>query len=117
MKGTELENVKKIRLFFMVVIAWVSNGITTTLMGQTKIDHRTLAEYRARLQNVVNGTLRNLAQADELMLGGDRVVVEVDECKLYSSKTIVGLRKLGTCSGWSELSNATDKMEGGRLLW
>ena len=44
LKGTALENVKKIRLFFMVTIAWVSKGKTTTLLGQTGIDHRTLAD-------------------------------------------------------------------------
>ena len=86
LKGTALENVKKIRLFFMVTIAWFSNGKTTTLLGQTKIDHRTLADCRGRLQSVVDGTLQRLDQDDELMLGGDRVIVEVDECKLYSPK-------------------------------
>ena len=30
----------------MVTIAWVSKEKITTLLGQTKIDHRTLADYR-----------------------------------------------------------------------
>ena len=83
--GTELKGVKKIGLFFAVAINWVSNGKTTTLLGETGIDPKTLADYRKRLRNVMVKTFERMTK-EEMMLGGDGVIVEVDECKLFSPK-------------------------------
>ena len=78
LEGTELKGVKKIRLFFAVAISWVSNGKATTLFGETGIDPKTLADYRRRLRNVIDKTFQRMSK-EEMMLGGEGVVVEVGE--------------------------------------
>ena len=83
---TQMAGVKKIRAFFHVVVSWVLNKKVSTIYAETGLSCHTWADYRTRLENVVEATIAYLVNEGEMMLGGFRIIVEVDECHLFTPK-------------------------------
>ena len=83
---TQLWHVKNIRNFFAAATTFVSNSKVSVLQAQTTLDAKTWANYKFRLQTTVNQTLEKMKAEGHMKLGGEGKIVEVDECKLHSSK-------------------------------
>ena len=86
LEASQLSGVESIRLFFRVTVTFVTGGKVSELKAETHIQHRTWAKYRDRLQNVIDLTIERMEASGDLMLGGPRIVVEIDECHLFTPK-------------------------------
>ena len=84
--GTHLWHVNNIRNFFAAATTFVSNSKVCVLYAQTTLAAKTWADYKFRLQTTVNQTLERMKAEGRMKLGGEGKIVEVDECKLHSSK-------------------------------
>ena len=81
--GTDLFQVKKMRLFFATVQAWLFGEHTEDMVAKFPINERTCQRYIQVVRNVIERTLKKIEGNDEEKMGGEGHVVEVDECHLF----------------------------------
>ena len=84
--GSYLLGVNNIRKFFAAATTFVSNSKVCVLKAQTGLAAETWSDYKFKLQTTVNETLKKMKDQGQMMLRGPGKIVEVDECKLHSSK-------------------------------
>lgn len=84
--GTDLFEVKKMRLFFATAQAWLFGEKTEDMVAKFPINKRTCQKYIQIVRNVIDRTLAQIEGSDEEKIGGEGKVVEVDECHLFSRK-------------------------------
>ena len=99
MKDTPLFHVSNVRKFLAALEGWCNDDKASSIIAKLGITKRTWRSYKQIFNNVVSETLRRAKPSNDLVLGGDGVVVEVDECHLHGRKFNHG-RPLATSSLW-----------------
>ena len=98
--NTPLFEVKRIRKFLATLQGLCNNDKACSIRASTRIAKTTWARYKTIFENVVFNTLRRARMANELILGGPGVIVEVDECHLHKRKFNRG-QPLATGALWA----------------
>ena len=96
---TPLFQVSNFRKFLAALEGWCNDDKSSSIISKLRITKRTWRSYQQIFNYVVWETLRRARTTNELVLGGDGVVVEVDECHLHGRKYNRG-RPLATSALW-----------------
>ena len=97
--NTPLFQVSNIRKFLAALEGWCNDDKASSIISKLGITKRTWRSYKQIFNNVVWETLRRAKASNDLVLGRDGVVVEVDECHLHGRKYNRG-RPLATSALW-----------------